>query len=190
VTAAGPEASGAPAPEAGGRAPGDGAVERILAERAALLARPLPEPDHRRLDELAVLSAGGERYAVPLAALERVLPVEAVTPLPGLRPPWAGLVALRGELLPALDVPSYLGRPAGTAGAAGAGAYCVVVAQGGLRVALLSEEPVTLMAPPEHGLSGPLDPAAGGAVVGVTGDLVTVLDVVTILADPALVVDD
>ena len=192
MTAGGPEASGARDPEAGGRAAGDGAVERILAERAALLARPLPEPVDHRLDELAVLSAGGERYAVALACLERVLPVGAVTPLPGLRPPWAGLVALRGELLPALDVPAYLGRPAGTAGAAaGAGAYCAVVAHGGLRVALLSEEPVTLMAPPEDGLSAPLARvAAAGAVVGVTGDLVTLLDVATILADPALVVDD
>ena len=188
MTAGGPEASGARDPEAGGRAAGDGAVERILAERAALLARPLPEPVDHRLDELAVLSAGGERYAVALACLERVLPVGAVTPLPGLRPPWAGLVALRGELLPALDVPAYLGRPAGTAGAAGG--YCAVVAHGGLRVALLSEEPVTLRAPPEDGLSDPLAPAAAGAVVGVTGDLVTVLDVATILADPALVVDD
>ncbi|MCA1845898.1 MAG: hypothetical protein LC792_22460 [Actinobacteria bacterium] len=96
-----------------------------------------------------------------------------------------------GELLPALDVPSYLGRPAGTT-AAGAGVYCAVVAHGGLRVAFLSEEPVTLMARPEAGLSAPLAPVptTAGAVVGVTGDLVTVLDVATILADPALVVDD
>jgi chemotaxis signal transduction protein len=168
-------------------------VERVLAERAALLARRLSEPQHRRLDELAVLEAGGERYAVDLATLERVHPVEAVTPVPGLRPPWAGLVALRGELLPALDVPSYLGRPPGGTGAAGTGpAHSAVVAHGGLRVALLSEGPVTLMTRPQEGLSAPLAPSAApaGAVVGVTGDLVTILDVATILADPALVVDD
>jgi hypothetical protein len=67
-----------------------------------------------------------------------------------------------------------------------------VVAHGGLRVALLSDEPVTLMARPAGGLSAPLAPltAPAGAVVGVTGDLVTILDVASILADPALVVDD
>ena len=167
----------------------DDTVRRVLAERAAVLARPLPEPQHRRLDELAVIEAGGERYAVDLARLERVHPVATVTPVPGLRPPWAGLVAHRGELLPALDVPAYLGRPAGTPGAA---AYSAVVAHGGLRVALLSEGPVTLMARPQSGLSAPPAPgtATAGAVVGVTGDLVTILDVATILADPALVVDD
>jgi hypothetical protein len=69
---------------------------------------------------------------------------------------------------------------------------CAVVAHGGLRVALLSEAPVTLMPCPESGLSPPAGPTAAppGAVVGVTGDLVTVLDVPTILADAALVVDD
>jgi len=169
-------------------------VERVLAERARLLARPLPEAPSGRLDQLAVLAAGGERYAVDLASVDRVHPVAAVTPVPGLRPPWVGLVALRGELLAALDVPAYLGRPplpppgGGPSGAA----YCAVVAQGGLRVALLSDQPVTLMARPVGGLSGPLAPMAApaGAVVGVTGDLVTILDVASILADPALVVDD
>jgi hypothetical protein len=48
---------------------------------------------------------------------------------------------------------------------------CAVVAHGGLRVAFLSEAPVTLLLRQED-------------------DLVTVLDVPTILADPALVVDD
>jgi hypothetical protein len=49
-----------------------------------------------------------------------------------------------------------------------------------------------LMARPRNGLSAPLarGTATTGAVVGVTGDLVTILDVATILADPALVVDD
>jgi chemotaxis signal transduction protein len=183
VTPAGPDPAG----------PDD--VERVLAERARLLARPLPEAPSAPLDELAVLAAGGERYAVDLASVDRVHPVEAVTPVPGLRPPWAGLVALRGELLPALDVPAYLGRPPALPVGAGSGsgaAYCAVVAHGGLRAALLSDEPVTLMARPAGGLSAPLAPltAPAGAVVGVTGDLVTILDVASILADPALVVDD
>lgn len=174
-------------------AAGGDEVERVLAERARLLARPLPEAPSGRLDQLAVLLAGGERYAVDLASVDRVHPVAAVTPLPGLRPPWAGLVALRGELLPALDVPAYLGR-ASLPGPGGgpAAAYCAVVAHGGLRVALLSDQAVTLMPRPVGGLSGPLAPvpAPAGAVVGVTGDLVTILDVASILADPALLVDD
>ena len=64
----------------------DDHVERVLAERARLLARPLQEPRRTAVDEVAVLEAGGERYAVELGSLERIQPVEAVTPVPGLRP--------------------------------------------------------------------------------------------------------
>ena len=139
-------------------------VERVLAERARLLARPLPEPD-RPGDEVVVIEAGGERYAVDVARVERVHPINRVTPLPGLRPPWRGLVSVRGELLPALDLAAYLGRP--PAPATGPVVTCVVVAVGGLRVALLSEAPPAMARRPAD-----------------------VVDVAAILADPALVVDD
>ncbi|HEY0397327.1 MAG TPA: chemotaxis protein CheW [Acidimicrobiia bacterium] len=174
--------------------PVDERVERVLAERARRLARPLEEPDRDAADEVVVLEAGGERYAVDITCVERVQPVATVTPLPGLRPPWVGLVTLRGEILPALDLPSYLGRPPAFTGRAAAprACHCAVVAHAGLRVALLSEAPVALSVRPPGGLSTPLaeSTAPAGAVVGVTDDLLTILDIATILADPALVVDD
>ena len=179
---------------AAGVPPVDERVERVLAERARRLARPLEEPDRDAADEVVVLEAGGERYAVDITCVERVQPVATVTPLPGLRPPWVGLVTLRGEILPALDLPSYLGRPPAFTGRAAAprARHCAVVAHGGLRVALLSEAPVALSVRPPGGLSTPLaeSTAPAGAVVGVTDDLLTILDIATILADPALVVDD
>lgn len=179
----------------------DDAVDRVLAERARLLARPLAEPGTAPGDEVLVLEAGGERYAIGLGCVERVHPVASVTALPGLRRPWAGLVSLRGEILPALDLPAYLGRPSsppggGTGSTAMSGAStamsCAVVASGGLRVALLSDAPVALRASAPGGLSSALaeDADPPGAVLGVTHDLVTLLDVAPILADTALVVDD
>jgi chemotaxis signal transduction protein len=118
-------------------------------------------------DQVIVLEAGGERYGIDLTSVERVHPVEAVTPLPGLPPPWRGLVSIRGEIMPALDVPSYLGRSPGPQ--RNPAVECAVVTHGGLRVAFLSEAPVAL---------------AG------RGDAGSMLDVPTILADPALVVND
>jgi hypothetical protein len=146
---------------------GDADVDRVLAERARLLARPLPEPDRPGDDEVVVIEAGGEHYALDAACVERVQPIGGVTPLPGLRPPWRGLVSVRGELLPALDLPAYLGRPPAPATAAAPVVSCAVVAVGGLRVALLSEAPPAMARRPAD-----------------------VLDVAGILADPALVVDD
>jgi purine-binding chemotaxis protein CheW len=144
---------------------GDPDVEAVLAERARRLARPLPDLEPRPGAEVLVIEAGGERFAVDLAWVERVHPVAEVAPLPGLRPPWRGLVSVRGELLPALDLPAYLGRPPEPA--TGVAVSCAVVAAGGLRVALLSE-----VAP------------------GVGPRPAEVVDVAGILADPALVVDD
>jgi hypothetical protein len=144
---------------------GDADVERVLAERARQLARPLPEPDRRGDHDVVVIEAGGERYAIDVACVERVCHIEGLTPLPGLRPPWRGLVAVRGELLPALDLPAYLGRLPGPA--PGPVVSCAVVAAGGLRVALLSEAPPAMARRPAD-----------------------VVDVAGILADPALVVDD
>jgi chemotaxis signal transduction protein len=120
-------------------------------------------------DQVVVLEAGGERYAVDLTAVERVHTVEAVTWVPGLRPPWAGLVSLRGEILPALDLHSYLGRRPSDEALARPPVGGAVVGHAGLRVLFLSEAPVALS-----------PRAAGGAR----------LDVATILGDPALVVND
>ena len=142
-------------------------AERVLAERARLLARPLRAPDLPAAGEVLVLEAGGERYAVDAAAVERVHRLSGVTPVPGLRPPWLGLVSVRGQLLAALDLPAYLGRPPAPPRPL---VGCAVVSAGGLRVALVSEALPALARPP-----------ASGA---------TAVDVAGILADPALVVND
>ena len=80
--------------------PDDDHVERVLAERARLLARPLEEPDRRALDDVVVLEAGGERYAIALTSVERVHPVDAVTVVPG---------QIRGRQIRG-DAPCFLGR--------------------------------------------------------------------------------
>jgi chemotaxis signal transduction protein len=124
-------------------------------------------------DEVVVLHAGGERYAVDVTAVDRIHTVAGVTVIPGLRPPWRGLVSLRGEILPALDLGWYLGRRPADAGrdepppAAPVGG--AVVSSGAVRIVVLSEAPVALASR-----------AAGGIA----------LDVATILADPVLVVND
>ena len=121
------------------------------------------------VDQVVVLEAGGQRFGVDLGAVERVHAVESVTALPGLRPPWRGLVALRGEILPALDVAAYLGVTPRTGATATVPAGGAIVGRPGLRMVLLSDAPVTL-APR----------AAAGQL----------LDVATILADPRLEVND
>lgn len=76
-----------PAAEAAGADPGDG---------------PATIP-------LMVFSLAGQRYAVPLDAAERVLPMVAIAPLPGGPEGVLGAVNVHGEIVPVLDVRRRLG---------------------------------------------------------------------------------
>ncbi|WP_024303755.1 chemotaxis protein CheW [Pseudogulbenkiania sp. MAI-1] len=57
----------------------------------------------------------GERFALPLAQVRRVLPALKATPLPGAPPVVAGVVDLRGQLVTVIDLCARLGWPASPA---------------------------------------------------------------------------
>lgn len=159
----------------------------ILEERARRLARPLDEPDSDPGRPVAVIAAGGERYAVHLPKVARIYGLSSVTPLPGVVSPWLGVVSLRAEVYPVLDLPAYLGR-AGVA----PGGHCVLLAHERLRVAVMSDDPPAIA----RVLDGTLTPhpagtgAPPGAVAGLTSDLLVVVDVGAVLADPAFACAD
>ncbi|WP_294644695.1 chemotaxis protein CheW [uncultured Aureimonas sp.] len=87
------------------------------AEGAGLLARiepadaaaPLEGNARARTPFLSIVS-GGEPYAVPSAAIEEILLVEAVRPMPGAPPFVAGLVDRHGTPILALDTRRLLGH--------------------------------------------------------------------------------
>ena len=90
---------------------------QVLEERARRLARPAdggPEPE---TTSLLVLQVGPERYAVDVDAVREIKPLGGVTPLPGLPSFWSGLVNLRGNLVPVLDLSTYLALPPSEASA-------------------------------------------------------------------------
>lgn len=62
-----------------------------------------------------VFHIGQDRYALPLAAVLRVLPLARLKELPGA-PPWVpGLLDLRGEAVPVVDLSALAGRQPGPA---------------------------------------------------------------------------
>lgn len=102
----------------------DGAEARlqaVLRERAVLLAaRRTAAPDAppafaAASGRLLLVSAGAERFALPLAAVGGVLPVAAYphTPVPGAGRGLLGLIGVRGGApLPLFDAAELLGAPA------------------------------------------------------------------------------
>lgn len=63
------------------------------------------------MSSLVSFRIGGRRYATDLAAVREVVRLSGLTDLPGMAPPLAGVVDLRGTALPVLDLrPDATGR--------------------------------------------------------------------------------
>lgn len=85
--------------------------ERLMAMRSAFdeaFARPPEEPVETR--DLLVLSAGGERFALPLAGLAGVELTPPLTPLLSAQPALLGLSNCRGRIVPVFSLSQLLGR--------------------------------------------------------------------------------
>lgn len=166
----------------------DTETDRILAERALALAVPLHGGQPGDTVELVVLTVGPERYGLPAGQVVEVQPVTGLAHIPGLPPVWAGIANIRGTLWPVLDLRHYLALPEpaqrpGTQKVA-------LVADAGLTIGLLVDDAVEITRIPAGQIGPPLMGSGAGhsQVRGVTPDLLTVLDVAGLLADPRLVV--
>jgi purine-binding chemotaxis protein CheW len=165
------------------------AVRRILEERARHLARAADDGPAGATVPLVELAVGPERVAVPLGHVQEIQPLKGLTPVPGAGPYWAGVVNLRGQLYPVLDLRPYLRLPAD---GPPDGGHIVVVAGAGFKAALWAGDVHGLRELPPEQLQAPPLAADGapGVVAGVTADLLTVLDLDALLADPRLLLQE
>jgi purine-binding chemotaxis protein CheW len=164
-------------------------IERVLEERAHVLARvPAAETAANEL-ELVVLALGAERYGIDILQVQSIQPLAGLARVPGLPAFWAGLVNLRGRLYPVLNLRRYLAL----AGQPAEGGKVVVVTGGGLNVALWADDVLEIRRVPLDQIGAPLADAAtaaqrGPGVRGVTPDLLVVLDLDVLLGDARLVI--
>lgn len=168
--------------------PTEAQVEAVFARRAEMLARPLPEAGGAGPEAL-VFALGAERYAFPTWQVLEVRPIGQVTRLPGTPPFVAGIVNVRGRIVPVLDLRPVFGL------APGGDAVSVLLIAGprGDVGLVATGRPEVHPLPP--GPLGELPPGAppglqAGYVRGVTEDLLVVLDAEALLADPRLVVQE
>lgn len=164
------------------------AIRRILHTRAVALARPPEEEEIGESVSLMVMTVGVERYGIDIVKVQEVKPLTNATPVPLTPLEWAGVVNMRGSLYPILDLRRYLGlqeaenldEP-----------IAVIVTGGRLTAGLLVEDVPEVR---RVRLAEILPPLAEGTrkdvLRGVTDDLLNVLDVEALLADPSLVVKD
>jgi len=171
-------------PRPGGHDPG-----AILAERAAALARRDRRADASQAGDgvqALALIVRGEHYAIAVKDVLETSALRSITPIPGIPAPWIGLVNLRGALRPVLDLRCHLGLGDH---APGTGGSLVVIGFEELVVALLVESIAGARRIERAELRSVPGGGASPWVIGTTADLCTLLDVQTLLADPAIVVD-
>jgi len=158
-----------------------GRDEGILRRRAERLARTKDVQSQRTFRaHVALLEAGDQIFGLPVARLREIVETPSVTPLPRLPAALRGIAQVRGELLAVADLATLLGldkpsRP---------GCLAVLVGERGT-LGLQATRTVGFRDIYEEELSG------GGEgerpLLGVTRDLVTLLDVDRLLANEQLV---
>jgi purine-binding chemotaxis protein CheW len=160
-------------------------AERVLRQRAERLARAVrSEGDQRAELEMAVCSAGDELFGFPVEQLREIVALPAVTLLPGC-PEWMlGVTQVRGILLAVVD----LARLYRVGGAAAPQHLAIVNAPEG-PIGFTVERVVSYrrVLSGELSGSGAATRAEGRATLGVTSDLVVVLDLPRLIAQPELV---
>jgi purine-binding chemotaxis protein CheW len=156
----------------------------VLDRRARRLAEVPPAPPAADRVEVLVFRLGEERYALPTDRVLEVARPGEPTPVPGAPEVLAGVVNLRGEVLPVFDLGQLLRREKVSPGGR---ARLLVLGEDRPELAALVDEveAVTLLDEKEvHPGDRPAPP-----VRGVTPAAVAVLDGAALLRDERLVID-
>jgi len=82
-----------------------------MAEEPQGTASAAPHDAHAEASQLLLARVGDSTYAVPTAAVERILRMAALSPLPDAPPGIVGVLNLQGTVLPVVDPRPRLGIP-------------------------------------------------------------------------------
>jgi purine-binding chemotaxis protein CheW len=176
----------------------DDATRLILEERARELARPMEEEERGEITSLLVLGVRAELYGIDITIVQETRPFTEMAPLPNVPPFWKGLVNVRGRLCPVLDLGRYLQVPDDVPDAGDATdapepdrEMLVVIGGAAVTVALLVDSVGQITRIPTGSIKPSAAEALGGAsraILGVTPDLISVLDAAALLGDDGLAV--
>jgi purine-binding chemotaxis protein CheW len=164
---------------------------RILRARAEALARPIdPAPHDAAAIEVLEFSLAHERYALEVRYVSSVEPLGQLAPLPCAPPFVAGIVNVRGRLLPVLDLKKFFDLPEQGL----TDLHAVIVVSGrDMEFGLLADLIVGVRSVAAAGLQRELPTLTDiGAeyLKGVTAERLVVLDAARIMADPKIIVDE
>jgi purine-binding chemotaxis protein CheW len=163
----------------------------ILKARARELARPV-RTDATKGQALEVIEfrLAKERYAIEHAFVREVVTLKEFTPLPCTPPFIPGIMNLRSQILPLIDIKKFFDLP--EVGITDLH-MVIVVHAGDVELGILADSIAGVQSIPLDVIQASLPTLTGirsKYLKGVTDQLLVILDVAKILGDPKIVVDE
>ena len=161
----------------------------VLRERARLLARPVTNPALSG-DDLDILEfrLADEHYGLETAHIAEAAAITAITKVPGTPDFVAGIVTLRGQILPALDLGRLFELPAASSGLD----WVIVLGDLDNRIGVLATSIIGVATISRAAIEPPVPTLTGGRanyLLGLSQTRVALLDAEALLSAPGLIVD-
>jgi len=161
----------------------------ILEARARALTK-VAETQTGETMSLVVFSLANETYGVAADCVREIQPLGEVTPVPCTPEFVVGLVNVRGSIYSVIDIRSFFGVPKKQI----TNSTKVLLAKsGGLEVGILADDVAEAKSLPLSDIKPPIlgqEISKDGYVYGVTKDMLTVLNLDTLLRDERIIVRD
>lgn len=150
------------------------ARRRIMEQRARRLAAPLAPPDAGAAIPVVLFRIGNELYGLDPGFVAQVARIGPLTQVPGARPPFAGLLNLRGEIMTVFSLSAAMGRPQRPVAES---SRAIVCGGEGTRFALIADEVLEATSVRAGDLAPPPKTAAlAGCIRGIAPSGIIVLD--------------
>lgn len=164
---------------------------RILHRRAAALARRHERPEEAEiLIDIVEFALAQEFYAVESAFVREVQPLRGLTPVPCTPPFILGIVNIRGQILPVLDLKKFFELP--ERGISDLDKL-LILSSGAMEIGVLADAILGVSSIPMSGLQSTLPTLSGiraDYLLGVTADRIAVLHTEKLLADQRIIVNE
>ena len=161
----------------------------VLRARARALAAPQASTaEAGGALEVVEFRLADERYAFEAKCVREVVPLGDPTMLPGTPPFVLGIVNVRGQIIPVMDIKRFFDLP--QVGLADLH-QVIVIERHGLSFGVLADAAIAVRSVPKATLQAGLPTLTGiraGYLIGVTADRLVVLDADRLALDPAIVV--
>lgn len=165
-------------------------VDSILTERAEELARPREKPQEVSSIEVLTFQLVYREYAVELKYVRESVLSREITPVPGTPDYVIGVLPVRGEIIPLIDLRVLLRIP--ETGLTDLN-HVIILTNGGITFGILADQitGITMIPWNEIDMMRPDKiPGKPDYVLGIANDSLVVINAAEILADPDMIVDD